>query len=331
LHSKKSIKMEFSKSISKSLFFVFFITLVNTNISWCAKLDPVSVDVQIDNLKPTLGDVITYSITVSHDPDIVVDMPEYVIPEGLEKVENGKSKPLKNKQQNTQKFWLKLRIDKTGPISFPATPVWFNAPDQNKNLIRGKILASEINIEVQSLLKLEGNVSDLKDIKPISKIDAPWIHYFWKVLGILCLFVLAYVLGKNFLKKSDTKPEKISILTAEQQAIKELKNLENRDWIKLGRVRDHFFELSEILRRYLENRYFFPAQEWTTEEIIYHFKNFSDLSDSQKRKVITILSESDKIKFAKAKVKTHYDLIEPAIVFIKDTTPKKVFSEEISS
>ena len=140
------------------------------------------------------------SITVSHDPDIVVDMPEYVIPEGLEKVENGKSKPLKNKQQNTQEFWLKLRIDKTGPISFPATPVWFNAPDQNKNLIRGKILASEINIEVQSLLKLEGNVSDLKDIKPISKIDAPWIHYFWKVLGILCLFVLAYVLGKNFLK-----------------------------------------------------------------------------------------------------------------------------------
>ena len=292
--------MEFYKSISKSLFFIFFvifITLVTTNISWCAKRDPVSADVQIDNLKPTLGDVITYSITVSHDPDIVVDMPEYLIPEGLEKVKNGKSKPLKNKQQNTQEFWLKLRIDKTGPILFPATPVWFNAPDQNKNSIRGKILTPKVNIEVQSLLKLEGNVSDLKDIKPIAKIDAPWSHYIWKALGLLCLLVLAYALGKKFLNKSDIKTENNSILTAEQQAIKELKALENRDWIKLGRIRDHFFELSEIFRRYLENRYLFPAQEWTTEEIIYHFKNFSNLSDSQKIQAISILSESDKIKF----------------------------------
>ena len=99
----------------------------------------------------------------------------------------------------------------------------------------------------------------------------------------------------------------------------------------MGRIRDHFFELSEIFRRYLENRYLFPAQEWTTEEISYHFKNFSDLSDNQKLKAISILSESDKIKFAKANVKTHYDLIEPVTGFIKDTTPMKVSSEEISS
>jgi len=81
----------------------------------------------------------------------------------------------------------------------------------------------------------------------------------------------------------------------------------------------------------LENRYFFPAQEWTTEEIIYHFKNFSYLSGSQKMKAISILSESDKIKFAKAKVETNYDLIETVTRFIKDTTQNKRSSEEITS
>ena len=326
--------MKFHKSISNALliiFFVFFITLINSKNSWCVKLDPVTVDAQIDNLKPTLGDVITYSITVLHDSDIVVHRPEYVIPEGLEKIGNGKPKPLKNQQQYTQEFWLKLRIDKTGPISFPAIPVWFNAPDHNKNLIRGKILTPQINIEVQSLLKLEGNASDLKDIKPIAEIDAPWGHYFWKALGVLCLLVLAYALWKKFLNKADSKPENNSKLTVQQQAIKELKALENRDWIKLGRIRDHFFELSEIFRRYLENRYFFPAQEWTTEEISYHFKNFSDLSDNQKLKAISILSESDKIKFAKAEVDSHYDLIDPVTRFIEDTTQNKAFSEGISS
>ncbi len=326
--------MEFYKSISKGcffIFFVFFITLANSNISWCLTRGPVSVDVQIDNFKPTLGDVITYSITVSHDPDIVVLMPEYVIPEGLEKVGNGKLKPLKNKKKNIQEFWLKLRIDKTEPITIPAIPVRFNALDQNKKLIQGKTLTPEIKIEVQSLLKLQGSASDLKDIKPLAEIKPPWSYYIWKALAILCLLFLAYALWKKWQNKSDSKPETISMLTAEQQAMKELQTLAKRDWIRLGRVRDHFFELSEIFRRYLENRYCFPAQEWTTEEIIYHFKNFSDLSDSQKIKAISILSESDKIKFAKAKVESHYDLIEPVTVFIMDTTPKKVFSEEISS
>ena len=69
----------------------------------------------------------------------------------------------------------------------------------------------------------------------------------------------------------------------------------------------------------------------TTEEISYHFKNFSDLSDNQKLKAISILSESDKIKFAKAEVDSHYDLIDPVIRFIKDTPKNKASSEEISS
>ena len=46
---------------------------------------------------------------------------------------------------------------------------------------------------------------------------------------------------------------------------------------------------------------------------------------------ISILSESDKIKFAKAAVDSHYDLIDPVTRFIKDTAQIKVSSEEISS
>ncbi|MBC8282910.1 MAG: hypothetical protein H8E32_03775 [Nitrospinae bacterium] len=308
-----------------------FLLLANISIAWSVELGPVNVDARIDNTKPTLGDVITYSITVTHDPDIVLHMPEYVIPEGLEKVENDKRKAITNNQQNSQEFWLKLRIDKTGPLTLPAIPVWFDAPDQNKKLVRGKILTPAINFEVQSLLKLEANASDIKDIKPLADIQAPWAHYIWKGLGVLCLLALAYFLWKKWQKKSNKQPETIIALTAEQQALKELQELKKHDWMKLGRVRDHFFELSEIFRRYLENRYHFPAQEWTTEEIITHFKSFSDLSDSQKLQARTILAESDKVKFAKAEVEAHYDPIEPVTQFIKEVTPAPVGSEETIS
>ncbi len=59
----------------------------------------------------------------------------------------------------------------------------------------------------------------------------------------------------------------------------------------------------------------------TTEEIISHFKDFSGLNEKQKLQAKNILTESDKVKFAKAEVETNYDPIEPVIHFIKEATP----------
>ena len=87
-----------------------------------------------------------------------------------------------------------------------------------------------------------------------------------------------------------------------------------------------FFELSEIFRRYLENRYDFPAQEWTTEEITSHFKNFSDLSERQKLQTRTLLVKIDKVKFAKAQ--THDDPIDSVIQFIKEASPILVLPDQ---
>jgi len=323
--------MDFFKPMSKTfivLGIVFLINLTNQEFARGKESGPVNIEAQIDNLEPTLGDIVNYSIKVLHDPDIVLRVPEYKIPEGLEKIESGKLKPIKKKQQITQEFWLKLRVDKTGPITFPSTPIWFDTPDQNKKIIPGKIMAPEINIAVQSLLKLEGNNPSLRDIKPIIKIKTPWTYYLWRGVLILCVLALIYYIWNKWKIKSDVKPEETLVLSAEEQAIKELKTLGKRGWMKSGRVRDHFFELSEIFRRYLENRYLFPAQEWTSEEIVYHFKGFSDLSDNQKLKVKSILYDSDKIKFAKVNMENCYDLIEPVTQFIKENTPDQVSTEQ---
>ena len=299
----------------------YLFQLINTPATWSNPTDPVSIKTQVDITQPTLGDILIYSIRVNHDSDIVIHTPEYVIPEGFEKVGNGKKIPRKVNNQTAQEFWLKLRVDKTGLLTIPAIPLGFDAPDQNNKIVKGKIMTAEVNVDVQSLLQLEGKTSDIKDIKPIFYIKAPWAHYIWKVLGALFLLALAYFIWKNWQKKADEKLEPLTLLTAEQKALKELQELKSRELMKLGRIREHFFELSEIFRRYMENRYRFPAQEWTTEEIISHFKGLSDLNEKQKLQARTILTESDKVKFAKAEVEMNYDPIEPVIHFIKETTP----------
>ena len=299
----------------------YLFQLINTTAAWTNAADPVSIKTQVDITQPTLGDILIYSIRVNHDSDIVIHTPEYVIPEGFEKVGNGKKIPRKVNNQTAQEFWLKLRVDKTGLLTIPAIPLGFDAPDQNNKIVKGKIMTAEVNVDVQSLLQLEGKTSDIKDIKPIFYIKAPWVHYIWKALGVLCLLALAYFIWKNWQKKAYEKLEPLILLTAEQKALKELQELKSRELMKLGLIREHFFELSEIFRRYMENRYRFPAQEWTTEEIISHFKGLSDLNEKQKLQARTILTESDKVKFAKAEVEMNYDPIEPVIHFIKEATP----------
>ena len=299
----------------------YLFQLINTTAAWTNAADPVSIKTQVDITQPTLGDILIYSIRVNHDSDIVIHTPEYVIPEGFEKVGNGKKIPRKANNQTAQEFWLKLRVDKTGLLTIPAIPLGFDAPDQNNKIVKGKIMTAEVNVDVQSLLQLEGKTSDIKDIKPIFYIKAPWVHYIWKALGVLCLLALAYFIWKNWQKKADEKLEPLTLLTAEQKALKELQELKSRELMKLGLIREHFFELSEIFRRYMENRYRFPAQEWTTEEIISHFKGLSDLNEKQKLQARTILTESDKVKFAKAEVEMNYDPIEPVIHFIKEAAP----------
>ena len=306
------------KSISLFLL-AFLLVSFKTPAVWAG--GPVSIDARVDISQPTLGDIITYSITVTHDPDIVLQTPGYAIPEGLEKLENGKKNSREVKKQFEQEFWLKLRVDKIGEIKFSPIPVEFEAPDPDNQIVRGKIMAPEVVIQVQSLLQLEGNAKDIKDIKPIAKISAPWAHYIWKILAILGLLALGYFLWKKRERnKPAVKTESTVMLTPEQKALKELQELKKQEMMKLGRIQEHFFELSEIFRRYLENRFHFPAQEWTTEEIITHLKNFSELNDNQKLKAKTILIESDKVKFAKAKADK--DPIDPVINFIKEATPK---------
>ena len=90
-------------------------------------------------------------------------------------------------------------------------------------------------------------------------------------LAVLFLLALGYWLWEKWQNKPTPKSNPDFALTAEEKAMQELNELQTRGWMKLGRIRDHFFELSEIFRRYLENRYDFPAQEWTTEEITSHF------------------------------------------------------------
>lgn len=306
-----------------------------TNIFASENPGPVSVITQITPEIFTLGDIATYTIKVQHDPTIVPTAPAIKPPAGLEFIESGESPPQNIDGQTVHEYWYRLRVDEVGPLKLPSIPVEFNAPDSNDSgkTIQGTILAPEASLEVQSLLSLTDAPEGVRDIKPLEEISPPWMHYVWIALASLALIALLYF----FWRKWKSRPANeytlnLPTLTPEELAFNELEALKSKRWLTIGRIQDHFFELSEIFRRYLENRYHFPAREWTTEEITAHFKNFSKLSDSQKLQARSILTQSDRVKFAKAELNIERDEMQYVINFIKEAQPTEpVTTSQVAS
>jgi hypothetical protein len=317
----KNVKF-LTKFLAPFLFAVIFFSI--SVVSAGETANPVAVTTHIAPDTFTLGDIATYTITVQHDKDIQPLAPEITPPKGLEFLDKGESPTQELNGQVVHEYWYKFRVDEVGKLTLPSTSVAFNAPDQKGagESIEGTILAPEATLEVQSLLGIQGG-EGIHDIKPLHEISPPWMNYFWVALGVLALLGLFYFIWRKWKSRPVTiaGSPAAPVLTPEQLAYKELEALRVKGLLQIGRTQDHFFELSEIFRRYLENRFQFPAREWTTEEITAHFKHFPGLNEDLKHRARVILNQTDRIKFAKAEHAEGRDEIKTVIGFIREACP----------
>tara|TARA_B100001758_G_scaffold227988_1_gene221830 strand:- start:2520 stop:3374 length:855 start_codon:yes stop_codon:yes gene_type:complete len=173
--------------------------------------------------------------------------------------------------------------------SYYIPPITFSA----NNITEGLLL------NVQTILLKEG--AELKDIK--QPMDAPigWSDIWPWLLVLLFLGIVFYILKKYIFKKN--KSPKIikqkTLIPADVIALKKLSELENANFWQEGRIKKYHSALSEIIRRYTEQRFQFIALELTTTEIIEELKN--KLNIEQLDNLRTLLTRADLAKFAKSK------------------------------
>ena len=92
-----------------------------------------------------------------------------------------------------------------------------------------------------------------------------------------------------------------------------------KDYITSGRVQEFYVELSDIVRHYLEDRFYFKAPEMTTEEFLVHLKNAHQLKPAHKGLLSEFLVQCDMVKFAKHQpgedeIRSSYDSAEHLVV-----------------
>lgn len=145
------------------------------------------------------------------------------------------------------------------------------------------------------------NDSQLKDIKQPINEPISWIDIWPWLLALSIISFIIYLLKRYFSSKKENKESFIAELTipAHITALKELNKLDNEKIWQKGNIKEYHSKLSEIIRRYTENRFKFIALELTTDEILHELKPI--ISTRKSNKLKTILERADLAKFAKSK------------------------------
>jgi len=303
---------------NKLILALLYFLLSPSTIAWADS--PINIMAEVDKGQATTGDIITYTITLLHDMELKPSMPDFGVINGFDILESHVSEPRKVENQIEQIYSVKLRADEIGQFTIPQITIPFEVTTiESANPVPGEIRSPEVSVDVTSILRLQGEPTDIRDIKGTVDVDRDWMPWIFWGLNLILLLVVLYLFWKYRKAKHSPAIEKTPVLPIHEVALQELNALNDKRLLQRGEAREHFFELSEIYRRYLGARYHFPALDSTTEEITRYLKKQNGLELSLQNEAIRILIKSDLIKFAKVPATPGSDEIASVREFVTST------------
>ncbi len=252
---------------------------------------PAELSASVDRTAGTIGDVFTWEVVVERDPGVEVNLAEPATDiEGLRLVDLGRG-PVDTLASGriVERRWYRLRAEQVGSWTLPAlTGTWvgiaLDSPDDGVgNAARGPsseggagdaegggFATAEIALEVESVLPDDASeVSDIRDIKPLRRVedDPRWL--LWTGLAALAAALLAgaWWWWRRRRPRGGDAPEAPAPPPWEL-ALSELDRLRGADISDLRALRRYHFRLSSVVRAYVEGRFGLNATDLTTEEIL---------------------------------------------------------------
>ncbi len=191
-------------------------------------------------------------------------------------------------------FRFDLRPFLPGDYSIPPLEIVFQKKGDG-SLVR-KVMTEGQTISVRSVLPAGENDPQPHDIAPpVSMRTSLWVLWLFFGLAGMCLLLGTYF---YFRYRRKRRPGSEALPSAQALAGDELERLLSRDLIALGAVKMFYQEISDILRRYLERRFFLKAPERTTEEFLAEIRYGTALQSSQQELLAEFLTQCDRVKFA---------------------------------
>jgi len=261
-----------------------------------ASQQPIEVKVSVDKPSIKIGDIVRYTIKVDAASNVWFNIPPFSENIGGLAVCNWNKSEKKHLANGriTQVQTSELETYLVGEYEIPATNIIY-AVNGKTNYISG----TPIYIEVTSVATTNDTFSGIRDIKGVVDIQA-LAEKKSKLFFIVIIAALLAALIIIFLtrKRKKTKEVFIPPTPAHITAYTALKELDNKQLIEKNQIKEFYYELSNILRHYIEDRFKLKAPERTTEEFLHELNNDKSFPEKYRALLKKFLTESDLVKFA---------------------------------
>ena len=257
----------------------------------------------VDKKEVYLGDVVNYHIIIEHPKNIELSKFEiYNVIKDTTGAENfvlystkiNKTKKLFS-NKIIQEFVFKLIPVQLGTLKINEINIGYVNLQTNENKI---IIVPSIELSVKPYPKPKKKVFDGEIIDIKKQI---WVkNYLWL---ILCLLLVLSILGwivYQYKLKPRMQTQNVNIeqqVDIKEVALKKLDDLWQKNYLSLGLIKEFYFELTEIVRWYIEKKFEVNALELTTEELFSVLKKKVDKKYNLELK--SFLDNADLAKFAK--------------------------------
>ena len=260
---------------------------------------PVTAAVTLAPAEPRLGDRMTLTLAVEAEPGVSVDMPSFG--DALGRFTIVDFTPRSDTAEDggvhlSQRYTLQATM--SGRHRIPRLRLEFvdDRPDRGDSEPR-ELLTDEIGFVVASVLPDDAGAPALRPARDtLPELEGPWLdrHWPWLVAGLAVLGAGAAGIIA-WLRRTAVRAR----LTAFDRARARLARLRGQGLPGPEGVDSWYVELSDIVRRYVEERFSLRAPELTTEEFLLEAGRSADLSPAHRELLSDFLERCDRVKFAR--------------------------------
>lgn len=275
-----------------------------------------------DKSEYQVGDYINYTIEISHNYDLRVLKP--ALGELAKDIDVIKTNdPIVEETQGVKKIIYRFIVSKydSADVTIPPIPILYQMGKDTTSL------TVETN-SVQFLVRtLPVNTQlEIKDVKPPIVIPMELLTILLILLAILLLILLALYLYRRNQKKKRKRVERkrVYVIPPHVKALTELHALEDKKLWQQGFIKEYHSGITEIIRRYFEDRFKILALESSTTEIMDQLTRVV-LPENIYRTVSDFLNNADLVKFAKYKPlpSVNEEMMKQAVDIVENTVPVK--------
>jgi hypothetical protein len=277
----------------------------------------ITARAEVDSLNYLVGDPIHVSVELKHPAGLVFNP---VIADTIGRFHLISHPELRKLDETTTRGELTAAYFDSGTVRFPSVTFSYLLPGDSS--VR-TVATDPLTLHV-SLVEVD-TTQPIRDIKPPIEIPITMAEIAAMVGILLAIAAVAYVVHRLW-KRRKAKQEGAVVAVpprpAHIVALEELATLREKKLWQQGLVKHYYSELTEIVRRYFENRYGVKALEQTTGEIMRDLQTHVR-SNTTLGRVEGILAKSDLVKFAKfaPPLVEHEEVMKVACDIVETTKP----------